>query len=64
MTVHDSPHEELEHAKHARHAAHEGDPFLMQVSVTITLLAVLAASVACLEVLETAATLSHKTMRR
>ena len=35
------PTEPFEHAENAEHAAHEGTPFLLTVSVTIAILAVL-----------------------
>ena len=48
------PTEHFEHAEHAAHAAHSGDPFLAQVSMTIAILAVAAATVGSLETIETA----------
>jgi len=48
------PNEGIEHAEHAEHAMHLGDPFLTKVSITIALLAVLAATVGSLESIETA----------
>jgi hypothetical protein len=56
----DSPTEPFEHAEHAEHVARSGDPFLMQVSVTIAILAVVAATVGSLETIETAATIGDK----
>jgi hypothetical protein len=56
----DSPTEPFEHAEHAEHVAHSGDRFLMQVSVTIAILAVVAATVGSLETIETAATIGDK----
>ena len=53
----EAPTEHFEHAEHAEHAAHEGTPFLLSVSVMIAILAILAASVGSLEMIETAATL-------
>src|SRR5438132_2370785 len=50
----ESPVEHFEHAEHAGHAALLGDPFLMQVAVTIAILAVIAATVGSLETLEMA----------
>ncbi len=55
-----SPTEPFEHAEHAEHVARSGDPFLMQVSVTIAILAVVAATVGSLETIETAATIGDK----
>ena len=48
----DSPTEHMEHAEHAEHAAHSGDPFLAKVSVTIAILAVIAATVGSFETVE------------
>ncbi len=56
----DSPTEPFEQAEHAEHAAHFGDRFLTQVSVTIAILAVVAATVGSLETIETAATIGDK----
>jgi hypothetical protein len=59
----ESPTEALEHADHASHAAHAAhlsDPFLVKVSVSIAILAVIAATVGSLETLETAAAMSEK----
>jgi Domain of unknown function (DUF4337) len=56
----DSPVEPFEHAEHAEHATMLGDPFLRQVSVTIAILAVAAATVGSLETLETAAAMDDK----
>ncbi|SFK22988.1 DUF4337 family protein [Methylocapsa palsarum] len=56
----ESPTEHFEHAEHAQHVAHLGDKFLTQVSVTIALLAVIAATVGSLETIETAATIGDK----
>lgn len=56
----DSPVEHFEHAEHAEHATLLGDPFLRQVSVTIAILAVAAATAGSLETLETAAAMSDK----
>ncbi len=41
-----------EHAEHAEHAAHENSPFISQVSITIALLAVVAAITGSLETIE------------
>ncbi|MBV9511711.1 MAG: DUF4337 family protein [Caulobacteraceae bacterium] len=43
-----------EHAEHAQHAAHENSPFTSQVSITIALLAVVAAIAGSLENYESA----------
>jgi hypothetical protein len=56
----DSPTEPFDHVEHAEHVAHSGDPFLMQVSITIALLAVVAATIGSLETIETAATIGEK----
>jgi hypothetical protein len=56
----ESPVEHFEHAEHAQHAAFLGDPFLTQVSITIAILAVVAATVGSLETLETAAAIGDK----
>lgn len=56
----DSPTEPFEHAEHAEHAAHLGDRFLTQVSITIAILAVVAATIGSLETIETAATIGEK----
>ena len=54
----ETPTEHFEAAEHAEQAAHEGAPFLSTVSVTIAILGVVAASVASLETIETAGTLT------
>jgi hypothetical protein len=41
-----------EHAEHAEHAAHERDPFISRVSLTVAVLAVLAAASGSLETVE------------
>jgi hypothetical protein len=56
----DSTSEHIEHAEHAEHAAHSGNPFLAKVSVTIAILAVIAATVGSLETLESGAAISDK----
>ncbi len=56
----DAPTEHFEHAEHAEHAAASGDLFLKQVSITIAILAVVAATVGSLETIETAASISDK----
>ena len=52
--------EHLEHREHAEHAAHSNDPMLLTVSVTIAILAVVAATVGSLEATESGAALSRK----
>lgn len=56
----ESPTEHFEHAEHAEHVAHLGDSFLVKVSITIAILAVIAATVGSLETLETAAAIGDK----
>ena len=56
----DSTTEHLEHREHAEHAAHSNDPMLLKVSVTIAILAVVAATVGSLEATESGAALSRK----
>ena len=56
----DSTTEHLERREHAEHAAHSGDPMLLKVSVTIAILAVVAATVGSLEATESGAALSRK----
>lgn len=51
----DLPTEHFEHVEHAEHAVHLADAFLMRVSVTIAILAVIAATIGSLETVETAA---------
>ena len=41
-----------EHAEHAEHAAHEKDPFISRVSITVAVLAVMAAAAGSLETVE------------
>src|SRR6202000_39396 len=41
-----------EHTEHAEHAAHERDPFISKVSITVAILAVLAATAGSLETVE------------
>jgi hypothetical protein len=50
--THDPALDAHEHAEHAEHAAHEHDPFIGRVSITIALLAVLAAGIGSLETIE------------
>ena len=54
-----SPLEHHEHAEHAEHAAHSGDPFIIRVSVTIAILAVIAAGISSLENVEAAGALAR-----
>lgn len=56
----DQTSEHLEHAERAEHAAHSGNPFLTKVSVTIALLAVVAATVGSLETVESGKAISDK----
>ncbi len=56
----ESPTEHFEHAEHAEHIAASGDRFLMRVSITIAILAVVAATVGSLETIETAASIGDK----
>ena len=56
----ETPTEHFEHAEHAEHAVHLGDPFLTKVSITIAVLAVIAATIGSLETLETAAAIGKK----
>jgi hypothetical protein len=44
-----------EHAEHAEHAAHESNPFITRVSITIAILAVVAAITGSLEAVEAGA---------
>lgn len=41
-----------EHAEHAEHAAHEKNPFISRVSITVAILAVMAAAAGSLETVE------------
>ncbi|HVW74620.1 MAG TPA: DUF4337 family protein [Rhizomicrobium sp.] len=41
-----------EHAEHAEHAAHERNPFVSRVSITVAILAVMAAAAGSLETVE------------
>jgi len=56
----ETPADHFEHAEHAERAAHDGSPFLLTVSVTIAILAVVAATVGSLETFETARTLTEQ----
>ena len=49
---HDPALEAHEHAEHAQHAAHEKDPFISRVSITVAVLAVMAAAAGSLETVE------------
>ena len=49
---HDAALEAHEHTEHAEHAAHESDPFIGRVSITIAILAVLAAAAGSFETVE------------
>jgi hypothetical protein len=50
--------EHHEQTEHAEHAAHSGDPFIIRVSVTIAILAVIAAGISSLETVESGSALS------
>jgi hypothetical protein len=50
--VHDPTLDANEHIEHAENAAHERDPFISRVSITIAVLAVLAATAGSLETVE------------
>ena len=56
----ESPTEHIEHAEHAEHAAHSGDPLLARVSVTIAILAVIAATVGSFETVESGFAITDK----
>jgi hypothetical protein len=56
----ESPQEHFEQVEHAEHAAHTGTPFLLIVSVTIAILAVVAATIGSFETMETAAMLTDQ----
>ncbi len=49
---HDAAFEAHEHAEHAEHAQHEADPFISRATITIAVLAVLAAGAGSLETVE------------
>jgi len=49
---HDPTLDAHEHAEHAQHAAHEHDPFIARVTITIAVLAVLAAGAGSMETVE------------
>src|SRR6266702_8724711 len=50
--THDPALEAHEHAEHAEHAAHTRDPFISRVSITVAVLAVMAAAAGSLETVE------------
>lgn len=56
----DSPTETFEHTDHATHAAHSGEPYLAKVTITVALLAVIAATVGSLETMESGQAISQK----
>jgi hypothetical protein len=56
--THDAALDAHEHTEHAAHAAHESDPFIARVSITVAILAVLAAVAGSLETVEGGAALS------
>src|SRR3569832_2170610 len=49
---HDPAHKAHEHNKHAHHAAHENDPFISRVTITVAVLAVMAAAAGSMETVE------------
>ncbi|HEY0267168.1 MAG TPA: DUF4337 family protein [Rhizomicrobium sp.] len=49
---HDPALDAHEHAEHAEHAAHARDPFISRVSITVAILAVMAAAAGSLETVE------------
>jgi hypothetical protein len=49
---HDPALEAHEHNEHAQHAAHEHDPFISRVTITVALLAVMAAAAGSMETVE------------
>ena len=49
---HDPALEAHEHTEHAEHAAHTRDPFISRVSITVAILAVMAATAGSLETVE------------
>jgi hypothetical protein len=51
----DAPLEAHEHVEHAEHAAHAKNPFIAQVSITVAMLAVIAAIAGSLETYESGA---------
>ena len=56
--VHDPALEAHEHRERAEEAAHEHDPFISRVSITIAILALLAAAVGSLETVEAGAAIT------
>src|ERR1700761_3330426 len=50
--VHDPALEAHEHREHAEEASHEHDPFISRVSISVAILALLAATVGSLETVE------------
>ena len=50
--------ESHEHREHAEHAAEVGDPFIIKVSITIAVLAVIAEGISSLETVESGSALS------
>lgn len=56
----DVPTEPYEHAEHARHAAHSGDDFLAKVTITVAVLAVIAATIGSLETMASGAAIAAK----
>ncbi len=50
--MHDPALDAHEHAEHAEHAAHEHNPFIAKVSITVAVLAVMAAAAGSLETVE------------
>ncbi len=50
--THDPALDAHEHAEHAEHAAHARDPFIAKVSITVAVLAVMAATAGSLETVE------------
>ena len=50
--THDPALDAHEHAEHAEHAAHARDPFIARVSITVAILAVMAAAAGSLETVE------------
>ena len=49
---HDPALEAHEHSEHAQHAAHERDPFTSRVTITVAVLAVMAAAAGSMETVE------------
>ena len=50
--THDPALEAHEHTEHAEHAAHEGNPFTAKITITVAVLAVMAAAAGSLETVE------------